>query len=611
MVRLSPCKASCPLIMKMLRRFLFLPVLFVVAINLVGTPVTGLQRRSRSSEPKKGADRLQVLQREFPKLADSALALKNVELKIWTLASLANLLWATDPESARALFQKTYGLLRAIEPAEKQQEARSVESGKLPQGKLITLYVLFFSFVGKHDSAWKEQVVNDAPEFFRNPSVARNLDISTANLLLKEKNTKASDFIEATISVGVSGFTNSMQVLDMLFRLRRIDVAKADQLFLKVLDQLESQGSTSADDLFTIGNYLFTRSAPGAVMDQEMVLVSPVFVGPVSFHADISVDRSGIRAELVEQYLRSCVTVLSRPVTNNATLSQYKAAAFLLLPKARRYTPQYVPVLSTLSTGIDPRRTNSAEARASNSEQTPPTDVDAILKHLDTFNSSVQRDEYSLRMIWSFYEKEDFQSARALNERMSSLETRTRISEVISIRQAINSLQAGEMDSARSQARKLPQDEQRASLWLAIGAKLIEKRSFSSARSAIESGLADARKTEGAAKASLLLLGSELLSTVDFPGSTFILAEAVEAINSLGPEVTDPLRLNRFVRIKVGTQSATFLTDIKSAKAASMNGAIKVPLSKDPDGVVTLILQLKNEYARSSALLAFVAECAA
>jgi hypothetical protein len=214
-------------------------------------------------------------------------------------------------------------------------------------------------------------------------------------------------------------------------------------------------------------------------------------------------------------------------------------------------------------------------------------------------------------MIWSFYEKEDFESARALNERMSSLEARTRVSEIISIRQAITSLQAGDLDSARSQARKLPQDEQRAFLWLTIGAKLIEKRSFNSARPAIESGLADARKTEGAAKASLLLLGSELLSTVDFPGSTFILAEAVEAINSLGPEVSDPLRLNRFVRIKVGSQSATFLTDIKGAKAASINGAIKVPLSKDPDGVVTLILQLKNEYARSSALLAFVAECAA
>jgi hypothetical protein len=558
-----------------------------------------------------GVDRLQVLQREFPKLADSALALKNVGLKIWTLSSLADLLWASDPASARALFQKTYGLLSGIAPTEDQQETKFVDADKLPRGKLITLYVFFFSLVGKHDAAWKEQLVNGAPEFVRNPGVARNLDVTTANLLLKEKDSRASDFIEATIVGGASGFTRSMQVVDMLFRLRRIDVAKADQLFLKVLDQLESQSSTSADDLFTIGNYLFTRSATGPALDQEMLLVSPVFVGSVSFHADISVDRPEIRAELVEQYLRLCVAVLSRPVTNEPTLSQYKAAAFLLLPKARRYAPQYGPMLTTLSTGIDPRRTNSVEARASSSEQTPPTDVDAIIKHLDTIKTSVQRDEYCLRMIWSFYEKNDFHSARALNERMSSLETRARISDVISLREAINSLQDGDLDSARLYGRKLPQDEQRAFLWLAIGAKLIEKGSLSNAKSAVESGLADARKTEGTAKASLLLLGSELLSTIDFPGSTLILAEAVGAINSLDTEVSDPLRLDRFVRIKVGSQSATFMTHIKGTKAATLKGAIKVPLSKDPDGVITLILQLKNEYARSSALLAFVAECAA
>lgn len=598
----------CLLAMKVLRTFLILFLLIVTAVNLAGARVTELQSRSR---PQKRADRLQVLQREFPKLADSALALKNVELKIWTLASLADLRWPTDPVSARALFQKTYGLLRGIEPAANQQQARSVDADKLPQGKLITLYVVFFSFVGKHDPAWKDELVNSAPEFFRNPGMARNIDSNTANLLLKENNTKASDFIEATISGGVSGFANSMQVLDMLFRLRRIDIAKADQLFLKVLDQLASQSSTSADDLFTIGNYLFTRSATGPVIDQEMLMVSPVFVGSVSFHADISVDRPGIRPELVEEYLRLCVAVLSRPVTDETTLSQHKAAAFLFLPKARRYAPQYVPMLTTLSAGIDPRRTNSAEARASGSEQTRAPDVDAIIKHLDTMKTSVERDEYCLRMIWSFYENGDFQSARALSERMSSLETRAQISEVISIRQAINALQGGDIESARLQARKLAPDEQRAFLCLAIGAKLIEKRSLSDARFAIEAGLNDARKTEGTARASLLLLGSELLSIVDFQGSTFVLEEAVRAINDLDPEATDPLRLNRFVRIRVGSQTATFLTDIQGAKNATLKGAIKVPLAKDPDGVVTLILQLKNEYARSSALLAFVAECAA
>lgn len=84
----------CLLTMKVLTRFLVLFLFLVTAVNLSGAPATGLQSRSK---PKKAADRLQVLQREFPKLADSALAPKKIELKIWTLASLADLLWATNP----------------------------------------------------------------------------------------------------------------------------------------------------------------------------------------------------------------------------------------------------------------------------------------------------------------------------------------------------------------------------------------------------------------------------------------------------------------------------------------------------------------------------------
>jgi hypothetical protein len=62
-----------------------------------------------------------------------------------------------DSTAARALFQQTYVLLKGIEPSGNQKETKSIVD-KLPQGTLTTLYVLFFSFVGKHDAAWKEQL---------------------------------------------------------------------------------------------------------------------------------------------------------------------------------------------------------------------------------------------------------------------------------------------------------------------------------------------------------------------------------------------------------------------------------------------------------------------
>ena len=47
--------------------------------------------------------------------------------------------------------------------------------------------------------------------------------------------------------------------------------------------------------------------------------------------------------------------------------------------------------------------------------------------------------------------------------------------------------------------------------------------------------------------------------------------------------------------------------DVQSGRNAIDRGLADA-LSKDPDGALTLILQLKNEYVRSSALVAFVSE---
>jgi hypothetical protein len=594
--------------MNKLKIFLLFPVVFLIPFDLASRPTSEYQRRPRASEGKSPQlDRSQILEREWPKLADSALAIKNLELRISTLAALADALWSGDSTNARLLFHRTYGLLRAIEPTDDRQSANSNEA-KLPTGKLITLYVHFFSFLAKHDLALKEQFASQAPDFFRDPGIARNLDAGTANLLIKDGDPRAFDFIEASISGGVSGFTKTMQVLELLVRFRRIDAKKADQLFLQVMRQLEGQSDTSADDLLTIGNYLFTTSfrAPGVA--QDMLIVSPVYVGRVSFHADISVDRPEISPEIVEEYLRSSVVVLTRQVNDEKTVSQNRAAAFLLLPKARRFAQQYVAILGNLATGIDPNRTNSTEARSSALDSAPSDTLDAVIDRLDRINDRLQKDEYCLRMIWFFYSKDDFKSARALNERMSLPEIREKVAEVISIRQAIQSLQVGDINSARLQAKNLPQCKERSFLWLAIAARMIEKGSVINAKSAIELGLIDARTTSAPNRASLLLLATELTSSIDFPSSLYILSEALTVMNSLDAGLNNPLRFDRFVRVRVGSQSATFSTDINGAKSGTIKGALKAPVAKDPNGAITLILQLKNDYLRSSALLAFVTQ---
>lgn len=589
-------------------------VLALLALS-VTLPVAGplnaqkSQRTSKTSEARKTPEeRLQILQQELPKLANSALALQNVELKIETLGRLADLWWSHDALGARQLFQRTYEILRSIEPADDRSQSKPNDATiRLQRTKLIGLYIRFFSRVAKHEPAWKEQLLKDAPEFVSDPGVARNLDLNTASLLLQERDPKAFDYIESGISDPVSGLANTMQVLDLLIKFRQLDAKKADQLFVQFMRQTESQSVTTADDLLTIGNYLFSGHPP-TDKPEDKVLISPVFVGRVAFHADISYDRPGNSPETVDHYLRSSVSILTRPVDNELTQLQNRAAAFLLLPKSRRFAPDLVPILGNLSTGIDPKRTNSVEARAFTPEPSEPPTMETVAEALDKIKDPLKRDEYCLRMIWSFYQAADFKSANALTDRMTSAEARNQLSTVIPVGQAINSLQTGDLDAARVQIQRLPEGKERSFLAFALASRIIEKGDVQGGRIAIDGGLADARRTNGSVKVSLLLMGSELTSALDFPAGLSILSEALNVTDSFDPDLTEPHRFDRFVRVRVGSQSATFSTDVSGFKFGSVTGAFKLPISRDPNRALTLILHLKNEYMRSSALLAFVAE---
>jgi hypothetical protein len=559
----------------------------------------------KASKSAKSSGR-EILKNELPKLAGSALALNNLQLRVDTLGRLADLWWDVDVDGSRQLFQKTYDLLRAIEPANEQSHLSPNDAAaKLPQGKLISLYVRFFSLVARHDAVWKEQLLKDAPQFLSTPAVARNLDLNTAFLLLNKKNAHAYDFIQAGITTGFSGLTNTMQILDLLRRLRELDAKRADQLFLQLMRQLETQNDVAPDDLLTIGNYIFTGRPPGPA-PEERIVVSPVYVGSIGFHADISYDRPDISPETVDRYLRSSAAILSRESQSEATMMQSRAVAFLLMPKARRFAPDLIPILSNLSTGIDPKRTNSVEARSTPPEPVAPTTLESVIETLDATTDPVKREEYCLRMIGFFYSKADFNSASALVARMSSPEVREQLTSLVATGQAIHSLHNGDLDAALLQTRRLSYGKDRGFLWFAIAQRTIQKGDLPGGRIALDSGLADARRADGSIKASLLLLGSELASGIDLDAGSNLLSEALSVTNNFDSDLADPLRFDCFARIRVGLQSVLFSTNISGCQTGTLKGAIRLPATRDPSATMTLILQLKNEHVRSLALLAFV-----
>jgi hypothetical protein len=376
-------------------------------------------------------------------------------------------------------------------------------------------------------------------------------------------------------------------------------------LFLQLLRHLENQ-SVNADDLLTVGNYLF--SGRPVIGSGDKLVISPVYVGRTAFHADISYDRPGNSAEAVDGYLRSSVSILTRSTNSEVDLVQNRAAAFLLLPKARRFAPDLVPVLVNLSTGIDPTKTNSVEARATETEPTDPETLESVLEKLNSINDPVKREEYCLRMISVFYTRADFKSADALVSRISSVEVREKLASVISVGAALESFRNGDLDSAQRLTSKLSTSKEKSFLWFAIAGRLIDKGDLQSGKIAIDSALADARRTEGSTKASLLILGSELVYRIDFVTGASVLNEALKVINALDSDQDEPLKFDRFVRVKVGAQSATFSTEISGFKPGTISGALKAPVTRDPSGTLRLIFQMRNEFVRSAAMLAFATE---
>ncbi len=590
-------------------------ILLLLVFSLLSTTfpsqAQSVSRKSNKSKikPVSAPDNSEKTHRQISRLAENALSLRNVELRVRTVVGLADLYWKYDEKYGRQLFLKAFDVLKSTQPTESgalaAPEDTTAAMPTVTKNKLISLYVRFFAHLAKHDSELQQKLFRDSQiDLLATLDLGRSMELSAASMLLLENDSKAFDFISKGIGGGIGGHLSSMQFLDLLMRSRVQDEQRADQLFVQVLDQLASQGTTSADDLLTIGNYLFTSPQSLAGDYGNKTVVSPVFVGRIAFHADISVDRPGIQPPIVQKYLRTAVNILSRPNADDAVNLQNRAAAFLLLPKARRFAPELLAAFGALASGLEGSRTNSTEA--GNTEPAPASvpDLETVMATLEKIKDPNRQNEYCLRMIALFYVREDFKSARTLTDKLPLLSTREQLLDLISLREAVVAFQSGNLSLATLRARKLTPSPARSFLWFAIARTLIQKKDLPAARAAIDEGLEDARRTDGSTRASLLLLAAELVGKFNSSEGTGVFDEALKALMAIDSNSNDPLRFDRVVRIKMGSQSVIFNTNVKGINPGSLGGAVGPLLARDPEGMPFSLLQLPNEHLRSSAILA-------
>lgn len=566
------------------------------------------QKKGRAQTRTAASEKFERTSLEISRLAEHAINLRNLELKVRTLIGLADLSWNHDETFGRQLFLKAFEVLRLTKPVEKATRPATGDStaevGEITKNRLISLYILFFAHLAKHDPNLEQTLLGESQrEFLDVPNINRSLDLSAASMFLQENDPRAFDYLSKGAANGINGHLQTMQVLDLLMRSRAQDEQRADQLFLEVLKQLTSQAKTSADDYLTIGNYLFT--SPQSVNFPNKVVVSPVYVGKVGFHADISVDRPSIQPLLIQAYLKAAIAIFSRRGVDDSAQLQNRAAAFLLIPKARRFAPNLLPELVSLASGLEGVRTNSTDAGTTGTQRLDSKpDLESVTATLEKIKDDEKRNEYVLRMIGFFYSNADFKLARTLADKITLLSVREKLSDLISFRESVVALQTGSVSQAISQARRLTPTPQRSFLWFAIAKVLIEKRDLRGARSAIDAGLDDARRADGSAKASLLLLAVEQVGKIDSDAAQGTFIEVLETLAAIDSDVREPLGFDRSVAIKIGSQVSIFNTNINGINPGTLSGAMKHTLGRDHEGITSSLLGLSNEHLRSSAILA-------
>ena len=608
------CKAKRGNMIQVVRiHFLILIWLFSVA----GSP-TRPQDVPRKSTPRPVSDspvssarsKRSVVLQQVPRLANEVLTFSNVELRVRTLIGLADILWKRDEADARQLFVKAFEVLRSIEESGGQSSGSAEQSTTtLPRNKLRALFVVFLTHLGSHDVRWQQKLIDDSKiEILQDvPELSTSLDFETANMLLTEKDPRGIDFIAKGLGAEISGFSKSLQVLDLLLSARSQDENRADQLFLQALGRIESQSRMSADDLLVLGNYVFTSSAIAvSVIDvAPTTAISPTHVGGVGFHAGVPLDRQGVSPEIVRAYLLTAIKILTRPTADRIESGQNRAAAFLLLPKAQRFAPDLANSFGSLASGISETERLTSET-TSDSGPSRDLELNTVLERIDKIKDVNERDVYCLRMVKVFYSRQDFGVARKLTERISTNAMREQVEDLISFREAVSSFLRGDLSQATEQAKKLSSSSRRGLLWFAISKALIKRGDLAGGKMAIAAGLDDARKAEPPDKASLLLLAAELLASIDLGESATVFDESLKALNSIPAKSLDFLRFDQVVRLKVGSQLVVFETNVGSTNTGSLRGALKQLFASDPQNITASLLQLNNEYVKSSAILALL-----
>lgn len=455
----------------------------------------------------------------------------DAEIRITTLARLADLLWKEDEPYARQLFLKTIDLTAA------KGEPDSDESAKLNRLRLNVLALL-----AQRDPALAKRLIDvklegDEQSASKRPKLApgdfdrnerRTKYFKLAYDLVATQPARSVRFAELSLQDGVFPHMNVL-----LLQLRPKNEAAANLLFLETLDRLVLDPNVDADTLLRLGTYVFTSPRINAAdPNTPPDMTTLVGVGDLLV-IDITADRPNVPRALVLSYLAAATRILMRPVALPEQRSRFYVAGYLLFPKAQRYAPdltyQISAAMQTLIRDVPTQLTQ--DSTYENLTLTAPKTLDKTLSEIEKNQNEEHRDAQYLALVSDLWQNREFKAAETVAARIQNDEARTGLATIISFGKAVAALEEQHYEEAEGIAAKLPQGVELAVLKLGFAHAYLESGDSQRALESINSALTAARHVEDARSPFLMLSSASQLTRIDSAFAHTTLREAVKEFN--------------------------------------------------------------------------------
>jgi hypothetical protein len=558
------------------------------------------------------AKRMRLIE-EVRSMQSRVLRFQDSDLKIRTIISLADVLWGKggDEPGARFLFLKADELIRSVriskgdDPVsvkDKNSEASSVSATVLRNLKKFLVRK-----VSAHDASLSQRLSREYGLEEGSSSDLASLDRSEVLALINGGRVEsATAALRGIIEDNPSGQRSLISFVSLLFELRAQSVQAADSLFIEATLKMNGQPNVAANDVLIIGNYLFasrflhaTRLAAARPFG-----ISSIQLGDVVVQADVAQVRPGISTSVARAYIGTATQILERGANNPEEMKRKAAAAYLLVPHAQAFAPEFVSQLSAIQRGpgidFSTRPTNPLPLL-----ENGKVDLKAVLESVDAIPTSKLRDQYILKTVRVLYLKGDLDPALTVGEKMGDLNGRNQLVSVITFARAVKSLEVGQIEIAQKSVNRVTSSLQRFLLRLGLARLYLKQHDEPAAEALLTEAIKDIRDHGDDLEQPYLILSAvAMLASFDLPVATDRLKDAIKAFNALEPPRKARAGASLLETITVGESSASFPLKISLVKFESLGATIK-SLSSDPQGVRAILFELKDERILSEGMLGF------